>query len=88
MGSHILTPAGSGWGLRIAMTILWLIIGPLLAVAGVAMLLVMGIVIMFNLVLLTVWLTVIHWAFGQDWVANFNGFVNFVNELVRAFSKR
>jgi Zn-dependent protease with chaperone function len=88
MGSHILTPGGSGWGLRIAMTVLWLIIGPLLAVAGAAMLLVMGIVIMFNLVLLTVWLTVIHWAFGQDWVANFNGFVNFVNALIRAFSKR
>lgn len=87
MGAHLLTPKGYGWGLRIFMTVLWLIIGPLLAVAGLMMLLVLGILIMLNLVFLAVWLSVIHWAFAQDWVANYNGFVNFVNSVIRAISK-
>jgi len=40
-----------------------------------------------NLLFLTLWLTVIHWAFGQDWVANFNGFMKFVNDVVAALNK-
>jgi len=88
MGAHLVTAKGYGWGMRIFMTVLWLIIGPLRAAAGVLMLLVLGLLIMLNLVFLTVWLSVIHWAFAQDWVANYNGFVSFVNSLIRAFSKR
>jgi len=88
MGSHLVAPtSGYGWGLKIFMTVLWLIIGPLMAVAGALMLVVIAMMIGLNLLFLTLWLTVIHWAFGQDWVANFNGFMKFVNDVVAALSK-
>jgi hypothetical protein len=51
------------------------------------MLVVIAMMIVLNLLFLTLWLTVIHWAFGQDWVANFNAFVRFVNDVITAFSK-
>jgi hypothetical protein len=43
--------------------VLYLIIGPLLAVAGVLMLLVIAMMIGLNLMVLGIWLTVIHWIF-------------------------
>jgi hypothetical protein len=43
--------------------LLYLIIVPLLTVAGGLMLMVIGILIGMNLMLLAVWLTVIHWIF-------------------------
>jgi Zn-dependent protease with chaperone function len=88
MGSHLVAPTrGYGLGLTIFTAVLWLIIGPLLAVACGLMLVVIAMMIGLNLLFLTLWLTVIHWAFGQDWVANFNAFVRFVNDVITAFSK-
>lgn len=64
MGSHMIAPArAGGWGLKIFMTVLYLIIVPLLSVAGVLMLIVIGMLIGMNLMLLAVWLMAIHWFF-------------------------
>jgi Zn-dependent protease with chaperone function len=88
MGSHLAAPTRRhGLGMMIFTVVLWLIIGPLLVAAGTLMLMVIGLMIGFSLVLLTLWLTVIHWAFGQDWVANFNAFVKFVNDVIEIVNK-
>jgi len=64
MGSHLIAPVSAGGlGLKIFMTVLYLIVGPLLAVAGVLMLMVIGMMIGLNLMVLGLWLTVIHWIF-------------------------
>jgi hypothetical protein len=64
MGSHLIAPvmAGGVW-LKVFMTVLYLIIVPLLVVAGGLMLIVIGMMIGLNLMLLGLWLTVIHWIF-------------------------
>jgi Zn-dependent protease with chaperone function len=64
MGSHLIAPvSGGGIGLKIFETVLYLIIGPLLAVAGVLMLVVIAMMIGLNLMMLALWLTAIHWLF-------------------------
>jgi Zn-dependent protease with chaperone function len=64
MGSHLIAPvrAGGAW-LKVFMTALYLIIVPLLAVAGGLMLFVIAMMIGLNLMLLGVWLMAIHWFF-------------------------
>ena len=64
MGSHLIAPKRAGGPvLAVFMTLLYLIIVPLLTVAGGLMLIVIGMLIGMNLMLLTVWLTAIHWIF-------------------------
>jgi hypothetical protein len=64
MGSHMIAPVrAGGWVLTVFMTLLYVIIVPLLTVAGVVMLIVIGMLIGMNLMLLAVWLTAIHWFF-------------------------
>jgi hypothetical protein len=64
MGSHMIAPVRAGGPvLTVFMTLLYVIIVPLLTVAGGLMLIVIGILIGMNLMLLAVWLTVIHWIF-------------------------
>jgi hypothetical protein len=64
MGSHMIAPVRAGGPvLTVFMTLLYLIIVPLLTVAGGLMLIVIGMLIGMNLMLLAVWLTVIHWIF-------------------------
>jgi len=64
MGSHMIAPVRAGGAvLTVFMTLLYLIIVPLLTVAGGLMLIVIGMLIGMNLMLLAVWLTVIHWIF-------------------------
>jgi hypothetical protein len=64
MGSHMIAPVrAGGWVLKIFMTVLYLIIVPLLTVAGGLMLIVIGMLIGMNLMLLAVWLMAIHWFF-------------------------
>jgi Zn-dependent protease with chaperone function len=88
MGSHLDAPTRRyGLGMTIFTAVLWLIIGPLLLAAGALMLMVIGMMILFSVVFLTLWLTVIHWAFGQDWVANFNAFVKFVSDVIEIVNK-
>jgi len=79
--------ARMGVGAKIFAAVLWLIIGPLLAIAAGLMLLVIAMMIGFNLVILAIWLSVIHWAFGQNWAVNFQAFSRFVNDVVTALSK-
>jgi Zn-dependent protease with chaperone function len=88
MGSHLdASTRRYGPVMMIFSAVLWLIIGPLLVVAGALMLMVIAMMIGFSVVLLTLWLTVIHWAFGQDWIANFSAFVKFVNEVIEIVGK-
>jgi Zn-dependent protease with chaperone function len=64
MGSHMIAPVRAGGPvLTIFMTLLYLIIVPLLTVAGGLMLIVIAMLIGMNLMLLAVWLTAIHWIF-------------------------
>ena len=82
MGARLAMPgSGYGWGGKIALAIAWLILGPLMAAAAAAMLVAIAMMIGLNLLFLTLWLAVIHWAFGQDWVANYQGFMKFVNDF-------
>jgi hypothetical protein len=88
MGSHLdASTRRYGPVMMIFLAVLWLIIGPLLVAAGALMLMVIAMMIGFSVVLLTLWLTVIHWAFGQDWIANFSAFVKFVNEVIEIVGK-
>jgi len=64
MGSHMIAPVrAGGWVLTVFMTLLYVIIVPLLAVAGGLMLIVIAMMIGMNLMLLAVWLMAIHWFF-------------------------
>jgi hypothetical protein len=64
MGSHMIAPVrAGGWVLTVFMTLLYVIIVPLLTVAGGLMLIVIAMLIGMNLMLLAVWLTAIHWFF-------------------------
>jgi Zn-dependent protease with chaperone function len=89
MGAHLTSPTrtGSSVVLKIVVAALYLIIVPLLAMAGVLMLVVIAMMIGLNLLFLTLWLAVIHWAFAQDWAENIRAFVGFVEKLIAAFSR-
>lgn len=64
MGARMVAPVrAGGLGLKIFMAVLYLIIVPLLAVAGVLMLFVIAMMIGLNLMMLMLWLTAIHWLF-------------------------
>jgi Zn-dependent protease with chaperone function len=64
MGSHMIAPVrAGGWVLTVFMTLLYVIIVPLLTVAGGLMLFVIAMMIGMNLMLLAVWLMAIHWFF-------------------------
>jgi Zn-dependent protease with chaperone function len=87
MGSRLMAPTNQyGFGLKIFMFVLYLIVVPLLVAAGVAMLMALAIMIMMNLMLLGLWLSVVHWAFGQDWVSNYQSFMKFADQIVSAIS--
>jgi Zn-dependent protease with chaperone function len=88
MGSHVMAPTQRrGPVLTVFMVVLYAIVVPAFAFAGAAMLFVIAIMIMFNLVLLTLWLTFIHWALAQDWGANIQGFIKFASDVVTAFRR-
>ena len=76
-----------GVGLKIFVFVLYLILVPLMVAAVVVTLGAVALIVMFNLLFLGIWLSVVHWAFGQDWSGNFHGFVKFVDDILRAFSK-
>jgi Zn-dependent protease with chaperone function len=81
------TRTGGNIVLKIVLAVLYLIIVPLIAMAGVLMLVVIAMMIGLNLLFLALWLTVIHWAFAQDWAENIRAFVGFVEKLIAAFSR-
>ena len=87
MGSRLMAPENQyGFGLKIVMFLLYLIVIPAFTVAGLAALFAVGMMIMLNLMFLGLWLTVIHWAFGQDWAGNYHGFMKVVDQIVSAIS--
>jgi hypothetical protein len=64
MGAHVdVATRQMGFGAKVFITVLFLIIGPLLLTAGAMMLVVIAMMIMLNLIVLTLWLTVIHGIF-------------------------
>jgi hypothetical protein len=87
MGAHIAAGRKRGIGLTIVYALLTLIAIPAFTFLGAMMLFVVAMMICLNLMFLTLWLMVIHWAFGQDWSANYRGFMRFVDDVSRALSK-
>ena len=89
MGSRLVAPESHyGVALKVFISLLYIIVVPLMVVAAAAALGAVALIIMLNLLFLGIWLSVIHWAFGQDWSRNFHGFVEFVEDVSRAFSQR
>jgi Zn-dependent protease with chaperone function len=90
MGARLTTPTRSGSSIvgKIVLAVFYLILVPLLAAAGVLMLVVIAMMIGLNLLFLALWLTAIHWAFAQDWDRNIRGFMEFFQEVAAAFSRR
>jgi Zn-dependent protease with chaperone function len=89
MGATLVAPQRqSSRGVKIFTTVLYLVLGPLLAVAAALMLVVLVMMIGLNLLFLTLWLTVIHWAFAQDWGAIFTGIAALASRLTEALSGR
>jgi Zn-dependent protease with chaperone function len=89
MGSHLIAPTRQ-WGpvLTVVMVLLYAVAIPAFAFLGAMMLFVIAIMIMFNLVFLAVWLTVIHWVFAQDWAANLQGMIKIASDIATAFKTR
>jgi Zn-dependent protease with chaperone function len=88
MGSRLVAPENHyGVGLKIFISVLYIILVPLMVAAAAVTLGAVALIIMFNLLFLGIWLSVVHWAFGQDWNRNFHGFVKFVEDVYTAFSK-
>jgi Zn-dependent protease with chaperone function len=73
MGAQIRASAHArmGAGATIFATVLWLIIGPLLALCAGMMLVVIAMIVGLNLVILTIWLAMIHAVF--TWLASRHG---------------
>ncbi len=89
MGAHLAAPARKRSMLMLVLgAIFYPILGILLVTAGVVILLVIAMMIGLNLVFLTLWLTVIHWAFAQDWGSNIQGLMDFVQQVIAAFNRR
>jgi len=64
MGAHVVVATRQlGLGGTVVMLVLWMILGPLMLVAGAAMLAAIAMMIMLNLVFLGLWLAVIHGIF-------------------------
>ena len=89
MGAHLAMPTRNRGGVALVVffAFLYLIIVPLLTVAAALMLLVIAMMIGLNLLFLTLWLSVIHWAFAQDWPGIIRALVGFVEQLAAAINK-
>ena len=89
MGASLIAPKRRlGPVMMVLAVVLYAIVIPVMALAAAAMLGVIVMMIGLNLLFLTLWLRVIHWAFAQDWAANAQAFMKFVNDVVTAFSRR
>ncbi|HWG51340.1 MAG TPA: hypothetical protein VN669_16685, partial [Candidatus Acidoferrales bacterium] len=80
---------GRRWGpvMTAVMVLVYAVGAVAFAFVGAMMLFVIAMMIGLNLLFLTLWLSVIHWAFAQDWAANAQGFIKFVNDVVNAFQR-
>jgi len=89
MGSRLVAPERK-WGpiMTVFMTLIYAIGAAAFTFLGAVMLFVIALMIGLNLLFLTIWLSVIHWAFAQDWGANFAAISKVIGEIINAFSNR
>ncbi len=88
MGAHLVAPRRRRSTLAtVLFAVLYTIIVPLMAAAGIMMLFVIAMMIGLNLLVLALWLTVIHWALVQDWGQNLEGFMKFVGDVADAINR-
>jgi Zn-dependent protease with chaperone function len=88
MGARLVVPTRR-WGpvMTAVMIVVYTIGTAAFAFLGAMMLFVIAMMIGLNLLFLTLWLSLIHWAFAQDWAANAQGFIKFVSDVVTAFRR-
>ena len=89
MGARVVV-SGRKWGpiMTVFMTLIYAIGVVAFAFLGAMMLFVIALMIGLNLLFLTIWLSVIHWAFAQDWPANFEAIGKVIGEIINAFNNR
>jgi hypothetical protein len=89
MGASLIV-AGKKWRpiMRVFMTLIYAVGAVAFTFLGAMMLFAITLMIGLNLLFLTIWLSVIHWAFAQDWGANFAAISKVISELVNAFNNR
>lgn len=88
MGARLVAQ-GRRWGpiMTAVMVLVYAVGAVAFAFVGAMMLFVIAMMIGLNLLFLTLWLSVIHWAFAQDWAANAQGFIKLVSDVVTAFRR-
>jgi Zn-dependent protease with chaperone function len=89
MGARLVV-AGRKWGpiMTVVMALIYAIGAVAFTFLGAMMLFAITLMIGLNLLFLTLWLTIIHWAFAQDWGANFQAISNVISQLINAFNNR
>ncbi len=89
MGARLVAP-GRNWGpiMMVIMTLIYAIGAAAFTFLGAVTLFLIALMIGLNLLFLTIWLSVIHWAFAQDWGANFEAIGKVIGQLINAFSNR
>jgi Zn-dependent protease with chaperone function len=89
MGARLVV-AGRKWGpiMTVFMTLIYAIGAVAFTFLGAMMLFVIALMIGLNLLFLTIWLSVIHWAFAQDWPANFEAIGKVIGQIINAFNNR
>jgi Zn-dependent protease with chaperone function len=89
MGARLAVP-GRKWGpiMTVFMTLIYAIGAVAFTFLGAMMLFVIALMIGLNLLFLTIWLSIIHWAFAQDWAANLQAISNVISRLIEAFNNR
>jgi hypothetical protein len=74
--------------MTVFMTLIYAIGAVAFTFLGAMMLFVIALMIGLNLLFLTIWLSIIHWAFAQDWAANLQAISNVISRLIEAFNNR
>jgi Zn-dependent protease with chaperone function len=89
MGARLVAP-GRNWGpiMTVFMALIYAIGAAAFTFLGAVMLFLLVLMIGLNLLFLTLWLSVIHWAFAQDWNANFEAIGKVIGQIINAFSNR
>jgi len=89
MGARVVV-SGRKWGpiMTVFMTLIYAIGAVAFTFVGAVMLFAIALMIGLNLLFLTIWLSVIHWAFAQDWSANFEAIGKVIGQLINAFNSR
>ena len=89
MGAKLVV-SGQKWGpiMMVFMTLIYAVGAVAFTFLGAMMLFVIALMIGLNLLFLTLWLSVIHWAFAQDWPANFAAISKVIGQIINAFNNR